>query len=121
MSAIDEAWAAHDDLCACLTGLSEESKVYVEGPPDWPAMHRLLELVREAEQHLVGFLPAPPPPETAPDQEAAHLAYTQLRAENAHLRAALNRMRDLGHGMSRSWYVREIEDGLTFPPDDHET
>lgn len=76
---------------------------------------------------------------TAPDQESAHLEYTQvrarldneirmvnerdeeiatLRAEVAHLRAALNRMRDLGYGMSRSWYVREIEDGLTYPPND---
>lgn len=59
----------------------------------------------------------------APDQEAAHMEYEQLKAENerlraevTHLRAALHRMRDLGQGMSRSWYVREIEDGLTYPP-----
>jgi hypothetical protein len=39
----------------------------------------------------------------------------ELEAENAHLRAALHRLRDLGAGMSRSWYVREIDDGLDVP------
>src|SRR5262245_32872193 len=40
----------------------------------------------------------------------------RLAAETAHLRAALHRLRDLGQGMSRTWYLREIEDGLAFPP-----
>jgi hypothetical protein len=40
----------------------------------------------------------------------------RLREENAHLRAALHRMLDLGHAMSWGWFMREAEDGLRFPP-----
>ena len=143
MDAIDEAWASHDAMRAAVDEFREAATVYLDGSavPDLPAERRLLDLARAAAAHLAV------PFETAPDQDAAHLEYEQLKAENAqlraalhqvagleaesaflkatisrlareigHLRAALNRMRDLGHGMSRSWYVREIEDGLTFPP-----
>lgn len=45
---------------------------------------------------------------------------TALVGEVRHLRAALHRMRDLGQGMSRTWYLREIDDGLNDPALTHE-
>lgn len=51
---------------------------------------------------------------------ACQRAVDEVDAENAHLRAALHRMRDLGQGMSRTWYLREIDDGLNVPALTHE-
>jgi hypothetical protein len=98
---IDAAWASHDEMRAKIEDLRDAITEYLDaGVPDLPAERRLLGLVREAERHL-----AVPFPD---DSEGT-------RAENAHLRAALHRMRDLGHGMPARWFMREIEDGLTFP------
>ena len=74
---LDAAWRDHDALVAALDDLKTEIEDYLAGPPDFPAMQRLLGLVLAAEGRLQGFvpdeLPASPHPPDPPDDENTRL------------------------------------------------